>query len=516
MTEVQPWLEPLPDAELMRATDRWAIDEQDIPGLELMERAGEGLARVTASAVPEGRIAIVCGKGNNGGDGLVAARFLRQAGRDVDVLCVWDPGDFAGDAAAQLGRLPGPPPEAYAAERLAGAAGIVDALLGTGSTGAPRDPAAGVIADITAADAAVVAADVPSGVDASTGEVAGAAVRAQVTATFHQAKPGLWIAPGKDHAGRVKVIEIGIPPGAPGDPAVGLIRPAVLAELPRRGSASTKFTSGVVVVIGGARGLAGAPAMTALAAMRAGAGYVQVAAPAGLVPSLALKLLEAMVVELPDEDGALGGEAVEEALRAVGRADAVVLGPGMGRAPHTQQLVRELVGRIDVPLVVDADGLNALVGHLEVLHHRPWAAVLTPHAGELGRLLEVDSGEIDRARLHHAREAAARSRSLVVLKGDDTLVAAPSGRVAVSPRGRAGAGHGGDGGRARRHLRGDAGPRPLARARRLRGGPRARARRPAGRRAVRPGRRDRLRRHRGAPGRPVARLLPVALARGWR
>ena len=429
------WLEPLPDAELMRATDRWAIEEQGIPGLELMERAGEGLARVVAHAVPAGPIAVVCGKGNNGGDGLVAARLLRRAGRDVDVLAVWDPAELRGDAAAQLRTLPGPPPEPYAAERLAGAEGIIDALLGTGSGGAPREPAAHVIGDILAASGRVIAADVPSGVDASTGEVPGAAVRATVTATFHQAKPGLWIAPGKEHAGRVEVIDIGIPPGAPGEAAVGLIRPDVLDDVPRRGASSTKFSSGVVLVLGGSRGLTGAPAMAALAAMRAGAGYVQVAAPANLEPSLALKLLEAMVVPLPEEEGALGPGAAEAVLQAVGRADAVVLGPGLGRAAGTQELVRGLVVRIDLPLVIDADGLNALAGRLELLRERTWPTILTPHAGELGRLLEVDSAEIGRARLHHARAAAERAGAHIVLKGDDTLVAAPAGHVAVSPGG---------------------------------------------------------------------------------
>jgi hydroxyethylthiazole kinase-like uncharacterized protein yjeF len=431
-----PWLEPLPDAELMRATDKWAIEERGIPGLELMERAGEGLARVTAHTVPDGPIAIVCGKGNNGGDGLVAARYLRRAGRDVDVLCVWDPGEFTGDAAAQLRTLPGSPPQPYAAERLDGATAIVDALLGTGSSGAPRDPAAAVIADILAARGRVIAADVPSGVDASTGEVAGAAVRAAVTATFHRAKPGLWIAPGKEHAGRVEVLDIGIPrDGAPGEATAGLIRPDVLEEVPRRGSHSTKFSSGVVLLIGGARGLAGAPAMAALAAMRAGAGYVQVAAPKALEPSLALKLLEAMVVSLPEHDGALGPDSVDAALAAVERADAVVLGPGLGRKDGTQAAVGELVARIDVPLVIDADGLNALIGRLDVLHQRSWPTVLTPHAGELARLLEVDSAEIERARLDHVRAAAERTRAVVVLKGDDTLVAAPSGHVAVSSGG---------------------------------------------------------------------------------
>jgi len=278
----------------------------------------------------------------------------------------------------------------------------------------------------------VIAADVPSGVDASTGEVAGAAIRAVATATFHAAKPGLWIAPGKAHAGAVTVVPIGIPSGAPNDADVGLVGPGVLAELPRRGPGSTKFSSGNVVVIGGSRGLTGAPSMAALAAMRAGAGYVTVAAPGSLELAFAVRLLEAMFVPLPETDGALVDEALQAAMKAVARADAVVLGPGVGKTADAQLLVRELVERIDVPLVIDADGLNALAGGLDELRHRRWPTVLTPHAGELGRLLDVESAEIERTRLAHARAAAARSRALVVLKGDDTLVAGPSGQVAVS------------------------------------------------------------------------------------
>jgi NAD(P)H-hydrate epimerase len=429
------WLEPLPDAAQMRATDEWAIETKGIPSLELMERAGEGLARVVAEHVPAGRIAIVCGKGNNGGDGLVAARLLRQAGRDVDVLCLWEARWLSEDARAMLERLPGPAPVAYDAALLGKAHGLVDALLGTGSAGAPKDPVAGAIEDLSAAAGKVIAADIPSGVDASTGEVPGGAVRAAATATFHRAKPGLWIAPGKAHAGAVTVVDIGIPSGAPGEAGAGLIGAEVLDGMPRREPASTKFSSGNVVVVGGSRGLTGAPCMSALGAMRAGAGYVTVAAPASLELAFAARLLEAMFVRLPEDDGALAPGALRATISAVARADAAVLGPGLGRSPGAQQLVRELVQRIDVPLVIDADGLNALAGQLDELRHRRWPTVLTPHAGELARLLEVESEEVGRRRLHHARAAAARSKALVVLKGDDTIVAAPSGRVAISPGG---------------------------------------------------------------------------------
>ena len=428
------WMEPLLEAGEMRELDRWAINEKKVSGAELMERAGEGLAGVAARRAPAGRIVIVCGKGNNGGDGLVAARLLRAAGRDVEVQLVWGAEWIGEDAQAQLKKLPGPAPKPFEPARFNKASLIVDALLGTGSSGSPREPADEVIAEMEAARANVVATDIPSGVDATTGEVAGPAVHCVATATFHRAKLGLWIRPGKEYAGEVEAIEIGIPRGGPARPEAGLIGAGVLRDMPRRTSGSTKFSSGNVCIIGGSPGLTGAPCMAALAAMRAGAGYVTVGAPASLELSFTVRLLEAMMVGLPEDgDGHLDPAGVEPVLQAVGRADAVVLGPGLSKDPDAQALARAVVPRIDVPLVIDADGLNALAGHLEdVLPQRRWPTVLTPHSGELGRLLGVSSEEVERARLSHVREAAARSKAFVVLKGDDTLVVAPSGRVAVS------------------------------------------------------------------------------------
>ena len=222
LTDEPPALaEPLLDAEQMRATDEWAIETSAVPSLELMERAGEGLADAVSRHAPAGRVAVVCGKGNNGGDGLVAARLLRQAGRQVDVLLVVAgrvaAGRREGDAQAAVRAGAG----AVRAEALKGANVIVDALLGTGFEGAPRKPADKVITAINAAKARVVAADVPSGVNASTGQVEGEAVEAIATATFHRAKPGLWISPGKEYAGDVDVIDIGIPRGGPAKAEAG-------------------------------------------------------------------------------------------------------------------------------------------------------------------------------------------------------------------------------------------------------------------------------------------------------
>ena len=264
------WLAPLPDADAQRALDEWAIRERGIPGLDLMERAGAGLARVVADRAQGGEIAVVCGKGNNGGDGLVAARHLLADGHRVRVLLLSEGEELSGDARVNFDRLGAGVCERFAPDRLLDAGAIVDAILGTGTTGAPRGAAADAIRAINRAGAraAVVACDVPSGVDASTGEIAGDAVDAAATVTFHAAKPGLWIVPGKARAGEVSVVDIGIPQrNVAASVTTGLIDHAVLAEIPRRTAASTKFTAGAVLVCGGSPGLTGAPCMAALAAV---------------------------------------------------------------------------------------------------------------------------------------------------------------------------------------------------------------------------------------------------------
>jgi NAD(P)H-hydrate epimerase len=419
----------------MRAVDAWAIEGRGVPSLDLMERAGAGLAWVTAAAARPGPVRVVVGKGNNGGDGLVAARLLREEGREADVLTVAPPEELRGDAAASLERLPGAPPEPFAPERLDGSGAVVDALLGTGFEGSPREPVASAIAAIAAQDAPVVACDVPSGVNASSGEVEGEAVRAAATATFHGSKVGLHVEPGKSHAGRVEVVEIGIPRGAPGAGAVGLIGERLLALYPRRGRTGSKFGSGVVVIAGGSAGLTGAPTMAARSAQRAGAGYVQVAVPAAVQPAVEMRLLEQMSRGLPDEGGFHTPAGVEQVAEMAERAGAVVLGPGIGRAEGAVEFARGVARAVEAPLLVDADGLNAHAGRLELLAERRGPTVLTPHEGELGRLLEVDSSEVRAHRLRHAREAAERSGAIVLLKGDDTIVAAPGGPVAVNPSG---------------------------------------------------------------------------------
>jgi hydroxyethylthiazole kinase-like uncharacterized protein yjeF len=440
-----PGLEPLLTPEQLGTTDAWAIDEHGIPGIELMERAGEGLARVVGRVAPAGPVVVVCGGGNNGGDGYAVARLLRAAGRAVTVLHTSDPAALTGDAATMRDRLPGEPAQPFALEALAGAGVIVDAILGTGIRGDVRDELRAPIERMNAADAPIVAADVPSGVDAGTGAAAGPAIRAMVTATFHAATPGLWILPGKAHAGAVEVIDIGIPEPGPVPARFGLIGDGILATYPRRGQDSTKFASGHVLVAGGARGLTGAPALASLAAMRAGAGYVTACVPASLNDVLEAKLTEVMTAPLPDEDGAhTEGGAAEVVERARQRGGALVLGPGIGRSDGALAFARRVARLAEVALVLDADGLNAHAGRLEVLAGRGRPAVLTPHAGELARLLDVTSEEVGARRLEHARMAAERADAIVVLKGDDTVVAEPPGsRPGERGQGRVGISRGG-------------------------------------------------------------------------
>jgi NAD(P)H-hydrate epimerase len=366
-------------------------------------------------------------------------------GREVDVQLLGEGGarELTGDARANCERLPGAPPRPFNPGSLFEMAGIVDAVLGTGSHGAPRGEALDAVETMAAAaerGVPVVACDVPSGVDASTGEVPGPAARAVATATFHAAKPGLWIAPGKQHAGEVTVVEIGIPDGGPparsteGGAGIGLIGDGVLDGLPARGAEATKFDGGSVLVCGGSLGLTGAPSMAAEAAARTGAGYVTALVPASLNLVFELRDAEVMSVPLADEGGAFAPAALDEALARCERADALVLGPGVGRSDGAVAFAREFALHGSLPLLLDADGLNAHATEtaLERLAGRSAPTVLTPHGGELARLLGVSGDEVRAARLASAREAARRSGAIVVLKGDDTLVVEPDGHVGVS------------------------------------------------------------------------------------
>jgi NAD(P)H-hydrate epimerase len=415
----------------MRTVDRWAIDEQGAPSLELMEEAGRAVAETVADLGLEGPVRVVCGKGNNAGDGLVAARHLAAMGYEVEAFLLWPRDGLSGDAAANLGRFEGEQVGGDLTGRLEDSGVVIDAIFGTGFSGAPREPATAAIEAINRCGAPVVACDVASGVDASSGEVEDVAVEAAITVSFHAPKLGHRIAPGKWHTGELVVAPIGIPEGAPVEPAGGAIDASVLELAPGRGSRSTKFSSGQVTIAGGSRGLTGAVRMASQAAIRAGAGYATVAVPADLEPIFEQAQPEVMSTGCPGGDGCLVPASVKTLLRAFERAAAGVFGPGLGCDPGSIELAREVVGDIPAPLVLDADGLNAFAGQVGAIAAREAPTILTPHTGELGRLLDRSAEEISGSRLASAREAARTASAIVVLKGDDTIVT-DGKRVAVN------------------------------------------------------------------------------------
>jgi NAD(P)H-hydrate epimerase len=370
---------PLYTADEMRAAEQG----HDVD--TMMERAGRAVADAVLRRFPDAhRVAGICGKGANGGDGRIALRLLAEAGRETS-------------------------------EELDGADVVIDALFGTGFHGAPRDDAAALIDRINAADAPVVAVDLPSGVDASTGEVAGAAVDADLTVTMHARKVGLAVAPGRFRAGTVEVADIGIESQ---ETRQRLVTEEILELVPGKRESDTKYSAGSVLVVGGSPGMSGALCLAAEAAFRADAGYVAVATHAESLPVVETRLLEAVKATLDDVD------------RLAQRATAVAVGPGLGRGDSERALVRRLLRELRLPVVVDADALFALEPD-----DWPGPRVLTPHAGELGRLLRADSDWVDAHRLEAVHAAVERFRCVVLLKGADTLVGAPDEGVLVSDSG---------------------------------------------------------------------------------
>jgi hydroxyethylthiazole kinase-like uncharacterized protein yjeF len=388
-------LEPLYTAEEMKAAE----SGHDVE--ELMARAGRAVAEEAMRRYPEARRFVgVCGKGANGGDGRIALEVLEEAGR----------------AARPVEEAP-----------LAEADVIIDALFGTGFHGEPRDEAARTIEAINAAGAPVVSVDLPSGVNASTGEVAGACVEAAVTVTFHGPKVGLEVAPGRFRAGDVVVADIGLEPL---DTEHRLVSPAILGGVARRRSDQNKYTAGTVLVVGGSRGLTGAPSLTAEAAFRADAGYVAVAVPDSTLQTFEQRLLEAVKLPCPEDDGKISPRAIEPIAEFAAKAGALALGPGLGRGPGPNEVVRRLLEELDRPAVVDADGLYDLQPF-----ERSAPTVLTPHEGELARLLGEESDWVAAHRLEAARRGAERFGCVCLLKGADTLIAAPGEGVLVSALG---------------------------------------------------------------------------------
>jgi ADP-dependent NAD(P)H-hydrate dehydratase / NAD(P)H-hydrate epimerase len=435
---MKPVLTPQEAVELDRATQAGGV-----PAEALMERAGRAVARAAVDLTGGSygrRAVVVCGKGNNGGDGFVAARHLARWGMAVTVVTVEDPDDLREPAAGNHRRLAEtaarvrPFAVASLGRELARADVAVDAIFGTGFRGVPEDEWGEAIEVLNASPAPVVAVDIPSGVNGTTGAVDGAAVWAALTVTFGAAKTGAMLLPGAERAGDVRVVDIGFPEALV-PRARMLAEPAdVVAAVPEREPDAHKKASGTLVVVAGSRGMTGAVRLIARAASRIGAGYVIVAVPRSVLATVQAGLTEAVFLPLDEtQDGTVAASARDAVLAAAGEADAVALGPGLTTHPETAAFVRGLVGDAPVPLVIDADGLNAFAGDAEALASRGDDAVLTPHLGELARLVGPGAGADDR--LGAAHGLATRARAVALVKGTRSVIADPDGRAAINPTG---------------------------------------------------------------------------------
>jgi NAD(P)H-hydrate epimerase len=450
----------------MRNVDRRAIDEMGIPGLELMEAAGAGVAEAFLEDFPEAprrRIVILCGKGNNGGDGLVAARLLKRRGLDPHVLLLAAEETLAGEAAHNLraARECGVRIDAAAdtaaweglRELLQGGPLVLDAMLGTGVSGGARGLIGRAIDDLNRAETRVAAVDLPSGVDGDRAAVEGIAVRADRTYTLCRPKLALILPPAAALAGRWRVIPIGIP-----DEAVrregarlewlGIDEAASL--LPPRSAESHKGTFGHLLAVAGSRGKTGAAVLLARGALRCGVGLITAAAPESCQPAIAAQQAELMSEPLPEAAaGTYAEAAASRVLELAAERDALAIGPGLGTERSTHDLVEAVLRARPCPTVADADALNAVAAagpaRLERLRAGSSPLVLTPHPGEAGRLLGCDAAAVQADRLAAAHRLAQSSGAVTVLKGHRTVIAAPDGRAAINSSGNPGMASAGSG-----------------------------------------------------------------------
>ncbi len=448
-------------AAQMRAMDAETIDALGVPGLVLMEQAGTltAVALARRYGPPDGRRAVVlCGTGNNGGDGFVVARHLLIAGAEVAVFLAGIPGKVAGDARANLEAFAGLGGTIYQASEVTSrrlksslerADVVVDALFGTGLSAPLRAPARDWVKAANRAGKPIVAVDIPSGIDGDTGQVMGDAIQADLTVTFACPKRGHFLVPGMDHRGDLVVADIGIPPSVRNrlGGAVSLMTAAdARARVPARKAAAHKGSFGHVLVIGASVGMTGAATLAAKGALAAGAGLATVAAPEGLNDILEQKLTEAMTLPMPETaQRTLAEGALKPLLEAAAARSVAVLGPGIARHPETARLVRAFTRDYDGPLVLDADGLNAWAGRMKEFPRRTAPTVLTPHPGEMARLTGQKAAGIQADRMEAAWALARRIEAVVVLKGAHTVVADPFGGVRVNPTGNPALATGGTG-----------------------------------------------------------------------
>jgi hydroxyethylthiazole kinase-like uncharacterized protein yjeF len=446
----------------IKEMDRITIEEMGIPGSVLMENAARGATRVCLdhfAPAPGSRVVILCGSGNNGGDGYVMARYLHEAGLKVTVVVLAEPGKITGDALLNLNIIqrmgldvllaPGPEEWKKSSSLLLTCDLIVDGILGTGLNAPVRGFYQQVIEAVNSSEKPVLSVDIPSGLNADSGQVMGAAVRADLTVTFGFPKLGQILFPGAELTGRLVRIDIGIPRTVSGRmPAkYRLIEPEDFSGLLASGKQDIhKGNRGHLLVLAGSTGKTGAATLTSLGALRAGAGLVTLGIPKSLNPILEEKLTEAMTVPLPDTgDGTLSLKAERDILRLMEGKTALALGPGLSTHPETTDLVRRIVSGCPLPIVIDADGLNALSEDLSPLRSCGDKAILTPHPGEMARLGGLKNVEVQRDRVGTASRFSEKHGCTLVLKGARTLIAQPKGEIYVNPTGNPALSSGGSG-----------------------------------------------------------------------
>lgn len=442
-------------AAQMQALDRRAITEAHIPSLTLMENAGTSVVAAMEDifgSLAGKTVAVVCGKGHNGGDGFVVARLLKRKRAKVQVLLMARVEDLAGDTKTMYRRFVRAngassvlacPSSAKLETLLKNSDLIVDALLGTGLSAPITGPYRTAIECINDADRPVIAVDLPSGIHADTGAVLGVAVRATLTVTFALPKLGLYVGPGIDHAGIIRIADIGIPSSYADavDSRISLItRDETRRLLPARLPSGHKGTYGHVGVIAGSVGKTGAAALAARAALRVGAGLVTVATPASVNDTLETKLLEVMTVPMPETKArTLAPSGLDHLVAFANARSAVAIGPGLTTHPETVELIYALIPRLEKPSVLDADALNALAGRPALLAECKVPLILTPHPGEMARLEgQVTPQSVNADRIGIASRFAEQRGVILILKGARTVVAHPNGQVAICPTGNPG------------------------------------------------------------------------------
>jgi len=449
-------------ASEMQQMDRQTIESFGIPGRVLMENAGLGATRVLFEQfdnIIDKKVGVVAGRGNNGGDGFVIARYLAQKGSDVTVYLLAESANVKGDAAANLKLLlplnlpvvEMPDEQSFLTHKT----GMlhqeiwIDALLGTGLKSDVKGYFKKIIEFINDLSRPVFSVDIPSGLNPDTGQVCGACIRAKATATFAFAKTGHILFPGAEYTGYLEIIDIGVP-----DHIAKNIRPKQHLLTPERIRSTFKHrlpdahkgTTGHVLVVSGSVGKTGAAAMTAMSAMRAGAGLVTLAIPESLNPVLETQVLEAMTYLLPEtENGIIGESAFNKIMDLLAGKKCLAIGPGLGQTAETKKLVHRIIKESPVTIVIDADGLNNIAGSTEILKKAKAPVILTPHPGEMARLIDSTTGSVQKDRIACARKFAKKFNVHIILKGVKTIIAHPDGNIFINPTGNPGMASGGMG-----------------------------------------------------------------------